>query len=153
MNYTIEDNIDFFKELNSAQDDSDDNNVCLISGKPLEEKCIKLECGHRFNYIYIFNDLVQQKKANNYANYKLKTNELKCPYCRNIQSKILPYRKETDCDKIYGINHPNKFCMSNACCSYVFKRGQNKGTTCNKKCDDKFCNAHKKYLIVNTVQT
>ena len=63
MNYTIEDNIDFFKELNSAQDDSDDNNVCLISGKPLEEKCIKLECGHRFNYIYIFNDLVQQKKS------------------------------------------------------------------------------------------
>ena len=119
----------------------------MISGKSLEKKCITLECGHKFNYVHIFNDLVQQKKSNTYANYKLKSNELKCPYCRNIQSKILPFRKNTECEKIYGVNHPIKFCMNNACCSYVFKKGKNKGTTCNKNCDDEYCNMHMKYLI------
>tara|TARA_Y100000816_G_scaffold287901_1_gene271473 strand:+ start:12 stop:509 length:498 start_codon:yes stop_codon:yes gene_type:complete len=153
MNSNIDNAIDFYKEIQQTDNLTNHNscynqdNICLISFEPLDSSHITLSCNHKFNYQHIFNDAVKQKyHINKYKTSILKTNELRCPYCRNIQNKIIPYRNIENCDKkIYGINYPKKFCMSkNIQCSYIFKKGKNKGMQCSKFSDYTFCNLHNK---------
>jgi hypothetical protein len=115
--YNIEGGINFFDELYKSldvEDDlEDDNNLCLITNNPLTEKYIELECKHKFNYIPLYNDLVNHKnKFNNLeaTNGKLKLQEIRCPYCRNKQTNILPYYEEFGLKKINGVNYydPNE---------------------------------------------
>ena len=74
--------------------DTDTNtNICLITKEPLEPNHITLSCNHKFNYVPIYNEVVNQKnKQNNiYEIAKLLSNQIKCPYCRAITNKLLPY--------------------------------------------------------------
>ena len=112
--YNIEGGIDFFSELYKSLDIEEnnqkieeDNNLCLITNQPLLDKHVKLECGHKFNYIPLFNDIKNHKqKFNNLegCNSKLKTNEIRCPYCRYKQNGVLPYYEELNIQKINGVN-------------------------------------------------
>jgi hypothetical protein len=112
--YNIEGGIDFFSELYKSLDieendqkTEEDNNVCLITNQPLQDKFVKLECGHKFNYIPILNDIKNHKQKFNHmegGNTKLKSNEIRCPYCRNKQSGVLPYYEELEIKKINGVN-------------------------------------------------
>ena len=94
-NYIIEDGLDFFSELQKGlndENDTDENQeLCLLSKQPLiKEQTLVLECGHKFNYMYIFNEIKQQKHKNLYCStdiVKLGLTQIKCPYCRNIQAK------------------------------------------------------------------
>jgi hypothetical protein len=118
--YKIEGNISFYDELfKSLDDESDDGEalVCLISGLPLEDKFVTLECNHKFNYNTIYKELCRQKfDFKTYENHHLTRKEqlkvknsnldyfIKCPYCRNIQFSILPEYEELGLEKKYGIN-------------------------------------------------
>ena len=108
--YSIEGNIDFFAELYKSLDNDDDekeNDLCLISNEPLTDKHVVMECGHKFNYIPLFHDLVNHKKKFNSmesANSRLNPNEIRCPYCRNRQKKLLPYYEELGLPKEVGVN-------------------------------------------------
>ena len=66
------------------------NAVCLITGDMLESDSIRLECGHRFNYIPLLNDLIEYKKHMDNT-YSKRINTIRCPYCRQIQHKLIPY--------------------------------------------------------------
>ena len=149
MNLQTENNIDFYSILNEIETKTAIE-TCLISGEPLEKRHITLECGHNYNYYYIFNECIQQKKSNNnYSQNKLQSNQIKCPYCRNIQNTILPFRNIDGCrEKLYGINYPSKYSMKNYCCSYKFRRGAKKDTICGEKCDTVYCLKHLKYLNI-----
>ena len=127
------------EEMNDFKDNSD--NVCLICQDVLTENNITLECGHRFNYSPLLNEIKYQKLNNNPLEYrKLKIYQIKCPYCRNIQDKILPcYTSE----KIYGVNYPDKYCMKPFKCCYIMKSGVRKGEPCNKESIYEYCNKHK----------
>ena len=99
--YNIEGNIDFFSELYKSLDDEDnnhkvesDNNLCLISNQLLVDKFVELNCGHKFNYIPLYNDIYNHKKKFNNMEGNgslLKMNEIRCPYCRKKQVGVLPY--------------------------------------------------------------
>ena len=107
--YKIEGNIDFFSELYKSldQDDEDDNNTCLISNQILTDRYVKLICGHSFNYLPLLNDIKNHKeKFNNLegSHTKLKQDEIRCPYCRNRQTELLPYYEDLYPDKIHGVN-------------------------------------------------
>jgi hypothetical protein len=112
--YNIEGGIDFFAELYKSLDiddceekNEDDKNRCLITNQLLTDKYIVLECNHKFNYIPLYNDLVNHKGKFNFmegTNSKLNINEIRCPYCRNIQSGVLPYYEELGLKKINGVN-------------------------------------------------
>lgn len=112
--YNIEGGIDFFNELYNSLDidesyekTDEDNNICLITNQSLTDKFVQLECGHKFNYMPLFNDIKNHKqKFNNMegCNTKLKTNEIRCPYCRNKQEGVLPYYEELNIRKINGVN-------------------------------------------------
>ena len=133
MNYIIEDNIDFFSELNKElPDNSDENNICLLTHQPLEDNYIPLDCGHKFNYIPLYNEICNQKKENYLETTYLRINQIKCPYCRNITNKLLPYIEHKDVVHKRGVNSPLKYCMSLYSCEWL-KYGKNKyQVICNK---------------------
>lgn len=110
--YKIEGNIDFYSELYKSLDVSDnsiedDLNSCLITNMPLVSNHIELTCGHKFNYIPLYNDIKNYKlKFNNLEGSvnRLSVNEIRCPYCRNKQHGLLPYYDNIGVEKIHGVN-------------------------------------------------
>ena len=138
----------FLEKLNAPDNDENINSsedICLIGCEPLDNTQIKLECNHSFNYINLYHDACFQQKNVKYAAYILKVNQLRCPYCRNVQEKLLPYKKYENVERVHGVNAPFKYTMKTPKCAYVYRRGKNKGEICNKECDEPFCNAHAKY--------
>lgn len=113
--YNIEGGIDFYGELYKSLDIDEnineieaDDNICLISNLPLTDKFIKMNCGHKFNYKALYKDLVNHKsKFNSFepSISRLSNNEIRCPYCRAIQSGVLPYYEELGLPKISGVNY------------------------------------------------
>ena len=109
MDYIIEDDIDFYKLL-KEEDINLSNNYCLISHEPLDENHVTLTCNHSFNYTALYNEVIKQKtKINTLEITDLKINEIKCPYCRNIQNGLLPKLPKVLC--VYGVTRPKKYCM------------------------------------------
>ena len=106
----------------------------------LIDNYVTLPCGHKFNYTPIFNELYNQKCIINHGEIARVPHKcIKCPYCRNISTGILPYRENIISDKIEGVNWPEKYAIMTNVCSYVFKSGKNKGLKCDNMCVDKYC--------------
>ena len=80
---------------NKEKEEEKSDHVCKITGLVLQDDHVTLECNHSFNYHSIYNELLTQKKVNPCF-------EIQCPYCRNIQHKLLPEHKYYK--PIYGIN-------------------------------------------------
>jgi hypothetical protein len=110
IKYKVEDNIDFFLELNKALNETEndsENKYCLISNTILQDNYVTLDCGHKFNYLPLYNDILNHKKK--YNNMEclgdiLKINQIRCPYCRNKQNFLLPYYEMDGVNKIHGVN-------------------------------------------------
>jgi len=132
--YNIEGNINFYEELFKSLDDiddDDDTNLCQITGLPLVDKSVTLECNHHFNYDSLYKEICRQKfDFKTYDIHNLSKKEqlkfietnldyyIKCPYCRNMQFTILPYYEELGLEKKYGINSldntlPNTILLNN----------------------------------------
>jgi hypothetical protein len=133
MSYNIEDNIDFYEELYKSLDSDDnvyDENNCLITNETLTNNFIKLECGHKFNYIPLYNDIKNHKqKFNGLEDHinQLKIDEIRCPYCRHKQIGLLPYYEEIGLPKLHGVNciDPNmKNKMIHSCNKFNYKKCQ-----------------------------
>jgi hypothetical protein len=115
--YCIEGNIDFYREININDERNDNLNyddICLITNEPLIDKFVTMECGHKFNYIPLYNDLFKQKYCTNMMEeYRLKINEIRCPYCRSISTQLIPFYenfciiKDLFIRKIIGVNNYN----------------------------------------------
>ena len=179
--YIVEGGFNFYEELYKSLDDvivdtpiqadisidsqnttNDYNNVCLISNLPLTDNFVTLECKHKFNYMPLYNDLVNHKKKYNTMERKtLKCTEIRCPYCRNIQNKLLPYYDDIEISKVHGVNHINESTLimtqfdNVSCKSYIAGNCShvylcNDGTTmpCTNSmvtllCDKYYCANHK----------
>ena len=111
--YKIEDDLDFFSELyklldiDEDKDKIDESKICLITQQPLIDKHVELNCGHKFNYLPLYYDLVNFKKKFNLMegiNMRLNNVEIRCPYCRKKQTGLLPYYEELGLEKINGVN-------------------------------------------------
>lgn len=182
--YEVEDDINFFEELQcslqnstsssqSIQKEDDqlekekekekEDNICLISHLPLTDYFIELQCGHKFNYGSLYNDLVHHKrKYNRKERQYLDCEQIRCPYCRQIHNHLLPYHDFLPYLPVHGVNYidikqypPNyNTIVQNKLTAYIneFKEGE-----CNfinqitgKKCCEtnvlmeKTCNKEKK---------
>ena len=121
---------------------------CLISGTPLDDTHISLACGHKFNYVPIYEDVVQQKyRRNQLEIVVLGKNNIKCPYCNNVQDKLLPYREMDGVRRLVAVNSPESSCMTLYECPYVMKSGKRKGEACSKGCNTTYCKSHIKYDV------
>ena len=116
--YLIEGNIDFYNEINKNDEDNNIdlnyNDICLITNEPLTDKFVTMECGHKFNYIPLYNDLFKQKYCNNVMEEtRLQINQIRCPYCRSVSTQLIPFYenfciiKDVFVRKIIGINNYN----------------------------------------------
>ena len=72
---------------------STDDNICLISKEKLHPNHITLKCNHKFNYMPIYKEVLYQKTKSNtmYEVTKLQPYQIKCPYCRTVNNKLLPF--------------------------------------------------------------
>jgi hypothetical protein len=115
--YKVEGGIDFFAELYKSLDieeneekTDEDKNKCLITNEILTNNHISLNCGHKFNYLPLFYDLVNHKKKFNFMESqsgKLQANQIRCPYCRKKHDALLPYYPELGVEQINGVNFYN----------------------------------------------
>ena len=123
-NYKLEGDIDFFAELQKSlleeELDEGDNKLvptCQITGLPLTENHFKMNCGHTFNYDSLYTEICKQKyEFKTYTMDSLSTTDIrlfrtlgfdyfiKCPYCRRIQTVLLPYYENLPFPKKYGVN-------------------------------------------------
>lgn len=114
--YNIEGNIDFYNELYKSldiDDNLDDENLCLITNEPLVNLYVTLQCNHKFNYNALYNDIKNHKQKFNTLEglqSHLKSDEIRCPYCRNKQTGLLTYYEELGLPQLHGVNYidPNK---------------------------------------------
>jgi hypothetical protein len=137
----------FLNYLNENNENNENNEKCLISNELLIANYITLECNHKFNYIELYNEVVEQKTKKNLDNSKLKLNEVKCPYCRTITKNILPYFKYYNTKLIKGVNSPSHLSIKLNECHYIEK---NYELCKNNACITNFgilCNNHLKYNI------
>jgi len=111
--YRIEGNFDFYSALNSAEPPvvQDESTICLITRMPLTEDHVEMECGHKFNYLPLYNSLVQNTKPS--MNYTYRAGQISCPFCRHNQTTLLPFNPKFK--KVIGVN------------LYPFKIGKDSG--------------------------
>jgi hypothetical protein len=139
MNFIIEDNIDFYKQLHDLESDSesDDEQLCLLTKMPLDQNNVVLPCKHSFNLYPLYKEVYNQKLRTSTSyleTNRLNFNQMKCPYCREIFDFVLPHvRINKQMGFHNGVNSPEKICMKSFhSCSHVFKSGKRKDTPCNK---------------------
>ncbi len=139
--------LNYLNETNETNENNENNEKCLISNELLTVNYITLECNHKFNYLELYNEVIEQKTKKILDNSKLKLNEVKCPYCRNITNNILPYFKYYDTRLVKGVNSPQDLSIKLNECQYIEKNSE----LCKKSaCSTNFgilCNNHLKYNI------
>jgi hypothetical protein len=110
MQYKIEGGFDFYSALNediTKDDEKDDTNICLITRMPLMDGFVQMECGHKFNYLPLYNDLVQHTKPSISGISRIGC--IACPFCRRTQPTLLPY--DALFKLVIGVNlYPLKMC-------------------------------------------
>jgi hypothetical protein len=103
----------------------DTDKFCLLTKEALDDIHVTLNCGHKFNYIPLYKEVVIQKTSagmttNGYYNsLTLRLNEMKCPYCRRVQDKLLPFLKYDNIKRLRGVNGPESLCMKARMCEHV----------------------------------
>lgn len=114
----------FLKELENDGNESDidyneieaGDELCLITQVPLHKDHVTLICGHKFNYDAIFNDVYNhKKKSHDLETTRLKGNQIRCPYCRNIQHSVLPCpdgKKQVHGVNMDVIEHGNHYMLA-----------------------------------------
>ena len=162
--YNIEGGVDFFSELYKSLDEpeektEDDKNKCLITNQPLTDKYVTLTCGHNFNYIALYHDLVNHKQKFNQMEgpeSKLNTNEIRCPYCRKKQSVILNYYEELGLEKVNGVNFYDPNCKQSVKCEYLYPNpdydpNQEESVVNKKYLNESCCFIGSKIAVLNSL--
>lgn len=88
------------------------DNLCLISKSPLTEHYVKLHCGHKFNYVPLYNDIVNHKLKFNTmetSQGQLKKHQIRCPYCRKIQNELMPFYDIPGVKKTNNVNYVDEY--------------------------------------------
>jgi len=122
---------DFFNKLkcmnqcNEIIENVNIDSCCLLTKEALNDIHVTLSCGHKFNYISLYKEVVIQKTSagmttNGYYNScTLRLNEMKCPYCRRVQDKLLPFLNYDDVKRLRGVNGPESLCMKARMCEHI----------------------------------
>jgi hypothetical protein len=119
-----------------------DSKQCLITGNNLTDNYITLSCNHTFNYEPLYNSVKSYKSTAT----NLRATQMKCPYCRAVENKILPYYKVGNVKKIFGVNHPMEYSILLNNCENIMKSGKRKGKQCGRMCNGNSCFYHQKKI-------
>lgn len=142
MSELLNNDMKLFEELLNQEEEIEEN-ICLITNEKLENNYIKLNCNHKFNYLALYNEVVYQKTKKILDNSRLKINEIKCPYCRDVTDKLLPYYKYYNIPSVRGVTNPEKYTMKIQECEHRRNNKKCSRPGCITK-DGIFCNIHMK---------
>ena len=111
QNYVVEDEFDFWDELDKKDEFVLDDSHCLLSKEPLGLNHISMPCGHKFNYISLCNEIACLKyPCKTYARtINLTREQICCPYCRKVFDKLLPKIP------LYNLSLPKHVCSEVNC--------------------------------------
>jgi len=199
VQYNVEGDIDFFKELKNlsasastpstatatataaaTETDASEQKYCLITDEVLRPDAVTLKCGHSFNYVPLYKEVLFQKCSTlpknisskimalytktinpnigyptsiqnvqavtynssiNLETTKLHYDEIKCPYCRDITPKLLPYYPYPEVNQVKYVNSPSSLCLKGVACEYYkmfpAKAGKTNDNNADKTCE--FC--------------
>lgn len=119
-------NVNATANTNTNTNDNDNNhaddNACLITYQPLNAFHVQLKCGHKFNYEPLYQEVIRQKGrlGTHSFHQPLASHEIKCPYCRSMTNKLLPYIGTSPhpvIKRLTGVNAPAHMCMPGVPCS------------------------------------
>jgi hypothetical protein len=126
--------VDFFAALKQLQSEAANSHInpndsepetethdCLITHQPLNAFHVRLTCGHAFNYEPLFQEVMRQKGRLGMHNYHepIATHQIKCPYCRSMTNRLLPYIGTSPhplIKRFAGVNAPAHMCMPGTPC-------------------------------------
>lgn len=129
---------EYLKEELEKEDNEKEEERCTISKEKRDETYIKLECGHGYNYVHIYREVYKQKREYvKTETQNLRRNEIKCPYCRNVQEKVLPIMEGYPEERY--VNGPKRIRMKRYKCERILKRGKRKGEKCGKESERERC--------------
>lgn len=118
----------FYSALHSEIDIDDttsSDKKCLISHTPLEDYFQTLSCGHSFNYAPLYKHIYHSQTPKSYGTIPLGSPGIfKCPYCRKVQYKLIPYIPLEGVSEIYGVNTTKLYTFQHTTC--MFTNGSNK---------------------------
>lgn len=186
IQYNVEGDIDFFKELKNIATSAatsasaaaaTEQKRCLITDEVLRPDAVTLNCGHSFNYIPLYKEVLFQKcstlpknisskimalytktanpnigsSIHNFQNVqtvtynssinlettKLHYDEVKCPYCRDITPRLLPYYPYPEVNQVKYVNSPSGMCLKGVACEYYKLFPVKGGGKINNKSPDK----------------
>ena len=123
-----------FAQLLSGPDEEPEVELCLVTREPLEPNHVTLACGHKFNYLAIYNELklLRRRSARPYDTSYVNMREIRCPYCKEVTTGILPYVPTLVPELTRGLNSPQSQSIGKCTCEHVLTRGQRKGQMCGK---------------------
>lgn len=122
MKHTIENSGSFSEIFDSFSATPDFTNRCLISNDVLEDRRVTLPCNHAFNYVPLYNAILLEKEAPNNFRSFLGRSELRCPYCREVFDRVLPYYEREGVNRVRGVNaNPPSSTMACFQCAHVFR--------------------------------
>jgi len=138
----------FMTECNESIENINIDSCCLLTKEALNDIHVTLNCGHKFNYIPLYKEVVIQKTSagmttNGYYNScTLRLNETKCPYCRRVQDKLLPFLNYDNVKRLRGVNGPESLCMKARMCDHIETNQKSKKKNTKKEISDSCeCNA------------
>jgi hypothetical protein len=139
------------EEASEDAESENEDNYCLLTKEPLQHIHIVLECGHKFNYVPLYREVIAQKtiglsSSGYYTSHSLKRNQIKCPYCRNVQDKLLPYLEFDGVRKMVNVNHPAKMSMTSQLCMHSANLKSKKSKK-NISCKEYAINCHNETYI------
>ena len=110
------------QEQQEQQQQEQHENTCLITNVPLNLFHISLECGHKFNYEPLYQEVLRQKGRLGIHNYheKIGMHQIKCPYCRTLTNRLLPcVGQHPVIKRLVGVNAPADMSMPGIECSHT----------------------------------
>lgn len=156
MKYIIEGGFDFYhalnvdeiEKVNETQEQEDDTNKCLITRMPLTANFVEMQCGHKFNYLPLYNDLCQHMKPTIHGIRK--NGYIVCPFCRQAQQTFLPFNPTVK--SVVGVNlYPLKLCLDTTAtviipdtqCEFASTYKCDATHTYKLACGKHYCESHK----------
>lgn len=119
----------FAELMHAASNDASGDRCCLITKQSLDYSCVRLQCGHEFNYEGLLNNMIYCKQDHNAT----KSNAIRCPYCRTLTPHMLPHCLSPDGTMMAvraGINSPQTRALPQYRCTWVQPSGPNCGVRC-----------------------
>lgn len=117
--YVVEGDFDFYKELygqlgcEGKVQAEGTQETCLITHQPLQDRHVRLPCGHAFNYFPLCQEIANYKSKFMPKERKLNqlcASKIRCPYCRTVCKNIGALEKE-GVAPLYGVNSSKRIAM------------------------------------------